>query len=116
VPDVNLDFYNQKKPKPDIIPVNIQDKHVGLSVVVDNSNNNGKDNSSVNANSQNMMMNSRRGLNTSRTGSNLTNNMLIKSGRDEQATLVTVAGLILTMIIISGEIKDLFTLLKSFFG
>ncbi|MBR5786862.1 MAG: stage III sporulation protein AC [Clostridia bacterium] len=44
------------------------------------------------------------------------NPILIKSGRDEQATLVTVAGLILTMIIISGEIKDLFTLLKSFFG
>ena len=84
VPDVNLDFYNQKKPKPDIIPVNIQDKPVGLSVVnVDNSNNNGKDNSSVNANSQNIMMNSRRGLNTSRTGSNLTSNMLIKSGRDD---------------------------------
>ena len=44
------------------------------------------------------------------------NPILIKSGRDEQATLVTVAGLILTMIIISGEIKDLFTLLRSFFG
>ena len=44
------------------------------------------------------------------------NPILIKSGRDEQATLVTVAGLILTMIISSGEIKDLFTLLKSFFG
>ena len=29
------------------------------------------------------MMNSRRGLNTSRTGSNLTSNMLIKSGRDD---------------------------------
>ena len=44
------------------------------------------------------------------------NQVLSRSGRDEQATLVTVAGLILTMIIISGEIKDLFTLLKSFFG
>ena len=44
------------------------------------------------------------------------NPILIKSGRDEQATLVTVAGLILAMIVISGEIKDLFSLLKSFFG
>ena len=44
------------------------------------------------------------------------NPILIKAGRDEQATLVTVAGLILTMIIISGEIKDLFGMLKSFFG
>lgn len=44
------------------------------------------------------------------------NPILIKSGRDEQATLVTVAGLILTMIVISGEIKDLFGMLKSFFG
>ena len=44
------------------------------------------------------------------------NSILIKAGRDEQATLVTVAGLILTMIIISGEIKDLFGMLKSFFG
>lgn len=44
------------------------------------------------------------------------NPILIKAGRDEQATLVTVAGLILTMIVISGEIKDLFGMLKSFFG
>ena len=44
------------------------------------------------------------------------NPILIKAGRDEKATLVTVAGLILTMIIISGEIKDLFGMLKSFFG
>ena len=83
VPDVNLDFYNQKKPKPDIIPVNIQDKPMGLSVVVENSNNNAKDNNSSNANSQNMMMNSRRVLNTSRTGSNITSNMLIKSVRND---------------------------------
>lgn len=44
------------------------------------------------------------------------NPILVKAGRDEQATLVTVAGLILTMIVISGEIKDLFGMLKSFFG
>lgn len=44
------------------------------------------------------------------------NPILIKAGRDEQATLVTIAGLILTMIVIAGEIKDLFAMLKSFFG
>lgn len=44
------------------------------------------------------------------------NPILIKAGRDEQATLVTVAGLILAMILIAGEIKDLFILLKSFFA
>ncbi|MBO5148081.1 MAG: stage III sporulation protein AC [Clostridia bacterium] len=44
------------------------------------------------------------------------NPILIKAGRDEQATLVTIAGLILTMIVIAGELKDLFAMLKSFFG
>ena len=81
VPDVNLDFYNQKKPKPDIIPANIHDKPLGLSVIAES---NLKDNNSSNANSQNMM-NSRRALNTSRTGSNITSNMLIKSAIPEDA-------------------------------
>ena len=31
VPDLNLDFYNQKKPKPDILPNNINDKPMGIS-------------------------------------------------------------------------------------
>lgn len=44
------------------------------------------------------------------------NPILIKSGRDEQATLVTIAGLIIGMVLISGEIKDLFMTLKGFFG
>ena len=44
------------------------------------------------------------------------NPILIKAGRDEQATLVTIAGLILTMIVIAGEVKDLFAMLRSFFG
>mgnify|MGYP003413334873 FL=1 len=44
------------------------------------------------------------------------NPILIKAGRDEQATLVTIAGLILTMIVIAGELKDLFAMLRSFFG
>ena len=36
------------------------------------------------------------------------NPILIKAGRDEQATLVTIAGLIIAMLLISGEIKELF--------
>ena len=44
------------------------------------------------------------------------NPILTKAGRDEQATLVTLAGLILAMLVISGEIKDLFGTLKSLFG
>lgn len=44
------------------------------------------------------------------------NPILTKAGRDEQATLVTIAGLIIAMLLVSGEIRDLFNTLKSFFG
>ncbi len=44
------------------------------------------------------------------------NPILNKAGRDEQATLVTIAGLIIAMLLISSEIKDLFAILKGFFG
>ncbi len=44
------------------------------------------------------------------------NPILTKAGRDEQATLVTVAGLIIAMLVIAGEIRDLFGTLRSLFG
>ncbi|MBR5859493.1 MAG: stage III sporulation protein AC [Clostridia bacterium] len=42
--------------------------------------------------------------------------ILQKSGRDEQATFVTVAGVIIAMLLLSGEISSLFSTLKSVFG
>lgn len=44
------------------------------------------------------------------------NPILTKAGRDEQATLVTLAGLIIAMLVIAGELKDLFGALKTLFG
>ena len=44
------------------------------------------------------------------------NPILTKAGCDEQATLVTVAGLIIAMLVIAGEIRDLFGTLRSLFG
>lgn len=44
------------------------------------------------------------------------NPILSKAGRDEQATLVTLAGLIIAMILIAGKLSDLFGTLKSLFG
>lgn len=42
--------------------------------------------------------------------------ILQKSGRDEQATFVTVAGVIIAMIMLAGEISTLFSTLRSVFG
>ena len=42
--------------------------------------------------------------------------ILQKSGRDEQATFVTVAGVIVVMLLLSSEISALFTTLKSVFN
>ena len=42
--------------------------------------------------------------------------ILSKSGRDEQSTLVTVAGIIVVLIMIIGEIEKLFELICSVFG
>ena len=44
------------------------------------------------------------------------NQLLVRSGREEQALMTTLAGLITVMIIIIGEINRLFTLIKSTFG
>ena len=42
--------------------------------------------------------------------------ILQKSGRDEQATFVTVAGVIIAMLLLAGEINSLFSTLKRVFG
>ena len=42
--------------------------------------------------------------------------ILSKSGRDEQSMLVTVAGIIVVLIMLVGEIEKLFTLVSSVFG
>lgn len=42
--------------------------------------------------------------------------ILQKSGRDEQATFVTVAGVLIVMLILAREISSLFSTLSSVFG
>ncbi len=42
--------------------------------------------------------------------------ILSKSGRDEQATLVTIAGFIVVMLMLVGEIGELFDTVQSVFG
>ncbi len=42
--------------------------------------------------------------------------ILNKSGRDEQAMLVTVAGIVVVMLMLAGEIGELFGELQSVFG
>ena len=44
------------------------------------------------------------------------NQVLSRSGRDEQATLTTLAGLIVVLMLIAQKIADLFNLLKTLFG
>lgn len=42
--------------------------------------------------------------------------ILNKSGRDEQALFVTLAGIIAALMMLVGEIRDLFDLVSSTFG
>lgn len=44
------------------------------------------------------------------------NQVLIRSGREEQAMLTTLAGLIVVLSLIVVEISDLFSTVKSVFG
>ena len=44
------------------------------------------------------------------------NQVLIRSGREEQAMLTTLAGLIVVLSLIVVEISDLFRTVKSVFG
>ena len=44
------------------------------------------------------------------------NLLLSRSGRDEQALMVTLAGLVCVLVLVVREISDLFTLIKQLFG
>lgn len=44
------------------------------------------------------------------------NQLLIRSGREEQAMLTTLAGLIVVLSIIVKEISELFSMIKNVFG
>ncbi|MBR4869847.1 MAG: stage III sporulation protein AC [Oscillospiraceae bacterium] len=44
------------------------------------------------------------------------NQLLVRSGREEQAMMTTLAGLVVVLMILVQEISDLFTLIKSLFG
>ena len=44
------------------------------------------------------------------------NQVLSRSGRDEQATMTTLAGLVVVLVMVAREIADLFVLIKQLFG
>ena len=44
------------------------------------------------------------------------NQLLIRSGREEQALMTTLAGLVVVMMMLVRQISDLFQLVKSLFG
>ena len=44
------------------------------------------------------------------------NQVLSRSGREEQATMTTLAGLVVVLVMIAREISDLFDLVKKLFG
>ena len=46
----------------------------------------------------------------------IASSILNKTGRDEQAMLVTVAGIIVVMLMLVGEIGELFLSVQSIFG
>ncbi len=43
------------------------------------------------------------------------NQVLSRSGREEQATMTTLAGLVVVLMMIAGKIADLFDLVKTLF-
>lgn len=44
------------------------------------------------------------------------NQLLVRSGREEQAMMTTLAGLIVVLMMMVYEIKDLFDTIQSIFG
>jgi len=44
------------------------------------------------------------------------NLLLSRAGRDEQALMTTITGLVVVLVIVIREISDLFDLIKSLFG
>lgn len=43
------------------------------------------------------------------------NQVLSRSGREEQATMTTLAGVIVVLMVLAQKISDLFTLMKTLF-
>ena len=44
------------------------------------------------------------------------NQLLIRAGRDDMATMTTIAGLIIVLLMVINLVSDLFTSVKSIFG
>ena len=44
------------------------------------------------------------------------NQLLVRSGREEQAMMTTLAGLVVVLMMMIQEISDLFDLIKTLFG
>ena len=44
------------------------------------------------------------------------NQLLVRSGREEQAMMTTLAGLVVVLMLMVQEISDLFDLIKTLFG
>ena len=44
------------------------------------------------------------------------NQLLIRSGREEQALMTTLAGLVVVLMILLQQISELFTMVKNLFG
>ena len=44
------------------------------------------------------------------------NQLLVRSGREEQAMMTTLAGLVVVMMMLVRQISDLFDLIKSLFS
>lgn len=44
------------------------------------------------------------------------NQLLVRSGREEQALMVTLAGLVIVMMVMVQQISDLFALTKNLFN
>ena len=44
------------------------------------------------------------------------NQLLVRSGREEQAMITTLAGLVVVLMMMVQEISDLFDLIKTLFG
>lgn len=44
------------------------------------------------------------------------NQVLIRAGRDEQAMMTTLAGLVVVLMMVVQEISDLFSLVQNLFG
>lgn len=44
------------------------------------------------------------------------NTLLVRAGREDQAMMTTIAGLVVVLLVVLQEISDLFDTIKSLFG